>query len=200
MKKIILFMIFITLINLVSAQSAMEYYLQGEDYLLTVTEEDNSKSIIAFQQAISMDSEFAHAYAGLSKAYAQKYQYFDKNEQWYNLAIQNAEKAQTVDPLTYDVSETHLALVRIYSVKGEDEKAKQEYEKMLNLYPDYKDLYSDLNEVLDEKKLISLEEENKSNIFWIILLIIIIIFIGYFIYKKSKSNELSQNNFNKVAE
>ncbi|MFH1359190.1 MAG: tetratricopeptide repeat protein [archaeon] len=194
MKKIILSLLFITLIGLVSAQSAMDFYLEGEDYLLSVTSEDNAKAITAFQEAISIDSEFSHAYAGLSKAYAQKYQYFDKDEQWYNLAIQNAEKAQTIDPLTYDVSETHLALARVYAAKGEDKKAEQEYEQMLSLYPDYKDLYSNLNEVLDEKQPVSLEK--KSNIIWIVIIIIIVVIIisiVYFKYKKPNQNTKLKN-------
>lgn len=190
MKKIIVSILFVTLISLVSAQSAMDSYLQGEDYLLTVNAEDNTKAIASFQQAISLDSEFSHAYAGLAKAYSQKYQYFDKDEQWYNLAIQNAEKAQTVDLLTYDIPEVNLALVRLYAAKGEDEKAEQEYEQMLGLYPNYETLYPDLNDVLDEKKSVSFEGDGGINLIWIILAIILIGGVGYFVYRKV----LRQNN------
>jgi len=184
MKKIIISILLISLIGLVSAQSAMEFYLQGEDYLGTVTEEDNAKAITAFQQAISIDSEFAHAYAGLSKAYAQKYEYFDKSDQWYDLAIQNAEQAQTVDPLIYDLPDARLALSRVYAANDEDEKAEEEYEEMLDLYPDYVDLYENLDAVLDEEKEASLEDEKKSSMIWVILAITVIIIVVYIIYRK----------------
>jgi len=198
MKKIIIPILLITLISLVSAQSAMESYLQGEDYLLTVTAEDNAKAITAFQQAISLDSEFSHAYAGLAKAYAQKYQYFDDDEQWYNLAIQNAEQAQTIDPFTYDVPDVHLALARAYAAKGEDEKAEQEYEQMLTLYPDYENLYTDLDEVLDEKAEASLEGSGGgSSTILIIIIILLVVGIGYFIYKKRLYEKIIPSSQNK---
>ncbi len=48
---------------------AFEHYLRGRYYFNTFTEESFAKAFVSFHSAISADSEYAHAYAGLADYY-----------------------------------------------------------------------------------------------------------------------------------
>lgn len=149
----------------VHALDAFEYYIQGEDYLFKNTEENNALAIEAFENAVELDPGMSEAYTGLLQAYAQKYQYYDKDEKWYDLAIEAATNARTVDPYADDSPETYMTLARVYNAKGEIEKAQQEYDSLIDNFPEYKSWYPKSDDLIKKESEFS-EQTCKEGEVW----------------------------------
>ena len=108
--------------------SAYDYYLKGREYYNRYTAQDNETAIELFKRAIETDSDYALAYAGLADAYAQQTWWRGSREEWLDLAIQEANKAISLDP---DLAEGYKALGLVYSLKGWLDRAIEANEKAL---------------------------------------------------------------------
>ncbi len=86
---------------------AYDYYLKARNYLYSRTKSYLEFAMQLFQKAISIDSKFASAHAGLAEAYAAMYYDFDSNEIWLNKAIESSFTALIQDP-TLSVAYTAL--------------------------------------------------------------------------------------------
>jgi len=197
--------------NIVRAsQDAFDYYIQGMDSLIENTAEKNEEAIDFFQKAIELDSEMSDAYLELALAYAQKYRYFDQDEKWYNLALQQLELANEIDPYAYESVAVHEVLAQLYFAKGELNKAKEECERMIELEPTYEMAHlmlgeineksgktrqavkaykaaADLDPSLEEAK--KKTEELKSGIsmwFWIVLGVIFVVGLTVWLKRRKK--------------
>ena len=131
-------------------EDAFDYYIQGMDFLIENTAEKNGEAIESLQKAIELDPEMSDAYLELAAAYAQKYRYFDQDEKWYNLAIEQLGQAKSIDPYAYESVVVHAVLAELYFAKGEFDKAKEECERMIELEPKYETAYLMLGEINEE--------------------------------------------------
>jgi len=148
---VVFFFCLINVGNIAQAyEDAFDYYIQGMDFLIENTAEKNEEAIESLQKAIELDPEMSDAYLELAAAYAQKYRYFDQDEKWYNLAIEQLGQAKSIDPYAYESVVVHEVLAQLYLTKGELDKAKEECERIIELEPKYETAYLILGEINEE--------------------------------------------------
>lgn len=112
---------------------AYEYYLRGRDLYFNYRIVENQKAILEFKKAISIDKDFALAWAGLSDAYSLKY-YFSKsdNKIWFDSAMISGNKAIALDS---NSSEGYKSLSTIYNYDGQYGKSLEYLKKALEINP-----------------------------------------------------------------
>jgi len=150
-----------------ASEDAFDYYIQGMDFLIENTAEKNEEAIESLQKAIELDPEMSDAYLELAAAYAQKYRYFDQDNKWYNLAIEQLGQAKSIDPYAYESVVGHAVLAQLYFAKGEFDKAKEECERMIELEPKYETAYlmlGEINESLGETQQAAEAYETASDL------------------------------------
>ncbi len=81
-----------------TATTAHDYCLQGKELLAHNRHEDNDTAIACFQKALELDATYAPAYAGLSRAYAQRQAPLGLGRNWLDKAVTAAEKAVELAP------------------------------------------------------------------------------------------------------
>ena len=86
--------------------AAYENYLRGMDYMHSSDVSDVEMSVSLLQKAVSLDPQFAEAWAGLAIAHRILYWAFDRPGE-LTLVMEAAKRAQELAP---DLPETHLAL------------------------------------------------------------------------------------------
>ena len=121
--------------------SAHALYLEGKGLLTSRKAEDIEPAIQLFQTALSQDSNFSAAYAGLGLAYRAKYQTLSRDRQWANRALEACDQAVKHDP---NLAAGHTCLGAAYSLGGDDEQAKKEYELARQLDPRDDEIYRGL--------------------------------------------------------
>jgi len=113
---------------------AYDYYLKGREYVLRYTKEDNERALELYQRALSIDPDYALAYAGIATVHGQRVFRFGFTATWLDSAIVEAEKALSIDP---DLAEAHVALGNAYWGKGWLRKALESYRQALEINPNY---------------------------------------------------------------
>ncbi|UCF78839.1 MAG: protein kinase [Candidatus Eiseniibacteriota bacterium] len=115
-----------------TVSAAYYLYLQGRGYLQRYERRENiDRAIVLFESAISQDSLYALAYAGLGEGYWRRYG-DSRDPQWIETARRNCERAIEISgPL----SPAHVTLGMIHSGTGEPEKAISEFRLALSLDP-----------------------------------------------------------------
>jgi TolB-like protein/Flp pilus assembly protein TadD len=116
---------------------AWESYQQGMSFYYKRTEEGFWAARRLFQHAISIDPQFALAYAGLARNYYYNV-LFGTMEGDAEEAEKAALKAIELDP---DEAEAHLALGNVYSANREFDRAIPEFETAISLNPGYASAY-----------------------------------------------------------
>ncbi len=111
---------------------AFDLYLRGRDFLYRMSKNNLQFAIQLFQKATELDTRYASAYAGLGESYAHFYQFFDRNVQWLDKAIESGLKA-----LMYDssLSEAYAALALAYYNKKSLDEANAAGQKAIELDP-----------------------------------------------------------------
>jgi serine/threonine protein kinase/tetratricopeptide (TPR) repeat protein len=111
---------------------AFELYSKGRAFLERRDVAENiDYAIQVFLEALSLDSDFALAHAGLGEAYWRKYQ-ATKDSSWVDRAIAATDHALVLDPVEPRV---HLALGIIYHGTGKIEQAREQFERVVELQP-----------------------------------------------------------------
>lgn len=110
---------------------AYDNYLRGMDYLWVVDISQAEMSVSLFQKAVSLDPQFAEAWAGLTMAHHNLYWVFDRPGEF----IPEKEAAKRVQELAPDLPETHLALGYVAYAQREFEKALEHFKKAEYLRP-----------------------------------------------------------------
>jgi len=115
-------------------------YLRGLEYLTRSWDrEDYQIAQDMFSQAIELDSNFASAYANLSRAHIIQYWYFDVTEERLAQARRAVDKALQLEP---DNSMAHLALAQYYyHGKREYDRALAELEIAAEIAPSNAEAY-----------------------------------------------------------
>jgi serine/threonine protein kinase/Tfp pilus assembly protein PilF len=114
--------------------AAYDYYLRGREYALRYTKEDNERAIGLYQEALSLDPNYALAYAGIASAYSQRFFRFGFAPAWVDSGIAVAERSLSIDP---DLALAHLALGNAYFGKGWHRKAIERYHQAIEINPNY---------------------------------------------------------------
>ncbi|HUX61118.1 MAG TPA: protein kinase, partial [Ignavibacteriaceae bacterium] len=111
---------------------AYDFNLRARNYLYLQTKNNIQFAIQFFDKAISLDSRYAEAYAGLAEAYAIKYAYFDRKDEWLEKALELSLKAIMYDST---LSEAYAALALAYFYKSSIDEALTAVNKSLELDP-----------------------------------------------------------------
>jgi eukaryotic-like serine/threonine-protein kinase len=107
---------------------AFDLYEQGIGYLQL---EKIDSAVEMFTKALSKDSQYALAYAGLGDAYAEQY-FLTKDPQWIEKGTWNARHAIQLDDRLVPA---HLALGKIYQHTGQLDDALIEFRRVLDEDP-----------------------------------------------------------------
>ncbi len=121
---------------------AYHYYLKGVDYYYRYSKDENENAIALFKKSLELDQNYALAYAGLGNAYSQRTLRFGFPDSWLDSAIKASSKAISMDP---NLPEAYKALGLAYETKRWHRKAKEAYEKAIELNPNYSDALSNLS-------------------------------------------------------
>ena len=113
---------------------AYDWVVHGRELFYNGTPEDNKKACEMFENAISLDPNYAGAYALLAEAYARDWITFwnEPLETSYDRAWANAKKSITLDNTD---SQTRTALGVVYLYSGNYEQAYFHLDKALALNP-----------------------------------------------------------------
>ena len=129
-----------------SVADAYDYYLQGRGYLYRFDKLGNSdNAVAAFERALSKDSHYALAYAGLGEAYLAKYS-LTKEGQWLEQAMSSAQQAIA---LNNRLAAPHVTMGIIFRLTGRYERAIEEFKATLAVDPLNADAYRELATAYD---------------------------------------------------
>ncbi len=113
---------------------AYTYYLKGRDYYYNYTDEDNNMAIDMFKKALTVDSTYALALAGLADAYNQRVIKYWYSLDWYDSAMALGKKALKLNPR---LPEAYKAVGLTYDNLGEKQLALSNYENAIKLNPNF---------------------------------------------------------------
>jgi eukaryotic-like serine/threonine-protein kinase len=120
---------------------AYEYYLQGRGYLQDYDKAENlDNAVNVFERALSLDGNYALAYAGLGDTYFKKYS-FSKNPKWLNSSKDACEHALR---LNSELPSAHVCRGVLYQQTGAYQQAGDEFQRALAAEPTNDDAYRDL--------------------------------------------------------
>ena len=121
--------------------AAYDFYIQGrgnlQDY---VVPEKVENAITLFGRALEKDPTYAAAIAGLGEAYWRKYQLTHESK-WADEAIVTCQQAAE---LGANLTSAHSCLGRVFSARGNYEKAAEQYRRELEIEPGSDDAYGGL--------------------------------------------------------
>jgi len=120
---------------------AYDFYLQGRGYLQNYDREENlDNAIRVFQRALTLDPNYALAYAGLGDAYWMKYK-SSKEIRWVDSSQQACGRAVGLDS---KLPAAHVCFGRLYNGTGRYEEAAVEFERAVEAEPTNDDAYRGL--------------------------------------------------------
>src|SRR3972149_6302317 len=99
---------------------AFDYNLRARNFLYKQSKNNVQFAIQFFEKAITLDSRYAEAYAGMAEAYALKYAYFERKNVWLDKALELSLKAIMYDST---LAEAYAALGLSYYYKGSFDEA-----------------------------------------------------------------------------
>ena len=120
--------------------SAYDTYLRALAFYRRIDPTNNANAIELFEQAITIDPNFALAHAGLADALARKRSHTAERE-WARKGVATAQKAIELDP---HLPESHKALGHAFAELGQYQHAARAYEMALELRPNYSDALNNL--------------------------------------------------------
>jgi len=153
----------------------IKLYNRGKYYQGKWTKESNALAINLFSQALEIDKNFAQAYIGLARCYANYVNFnWDYNKKWLTKAEELLAKAATIDP---ECPEYYSALINVYLIKymafdeNTKDKAFELAQEAVQKYPGHSNLYAQVGycyylnfgEFGDESDFIKALEFNEEN-------------------------------------
>jgi non-specific serine/threonine protein kinase len=117
---------------------AYDLYMRGRELVNRRGKNYNEEAIVMFEQAISMDPNFASAYAGLAEAYSYMYEWYDGKTLWLEKCIECNQKALTLDP---DSVEAKFGIAMVYFYQKRISESKTELEGIVEDNPKFYPAY-----------------------------------------------------------
>ena len=77
---------------------AYDFYMRARGLLALKGRRNTESAIQMFQNAVTIDPNFASSYAGLAEAYSAMYEWYDGNSTWLSKAIETNQKALALEP------------------------------------------------------------------------------------------------------
>jgi non-specific serine/threonine protein kinase len=112
---------------------AYDFYMRGREYLNTRGKKINEQAIQMFEHALTLDPNFALAYAALAEACANMYLWYDGDPQWLGKTIEMNQKALRVQP---DLQEAQFGIAMVYLYQKRFAEAKKTLERIIQKMPD----------------------------------------------------------------
>jgi len=107
---------------------AYDFYMRGREFLQRRGKKNNETAIKMFENAISIDPEFASPHAGLAEAYLYMYEWYDGNTVWLEKAIAMNQKALSLDPGSI---EARFGIAMVYFHQKRFKESKKTLEAIL---------------------------------------------------------------------
>ena len=112
---------------------AYDLYLRGRNYARRVGRQDLLFALQMYENAVSLDPDFALAHAGLANVCAQYYYHFERQQQWLDRAIAATQKASANGN---DAPEIQLAEAWVIFAEGRYDEAADKLRAALSRIPD----------------------------------------------------------------
>lgn len=81
---------------------AYDFYMRGRELLYLKGRRNTESAIQMFQNAVTIDPDFASSYAALAEAYSSMYEWYDGNSAWLSKAIEMNQKALELEPTSLE--------------------------------------------------------------------------------------------------
>jgi adenylate cyclase len=121
-----------------SDPEAYDYYLRGRSYMYSMARRDYEHAIRMFEQAISVDSKYALAYAGMADAYSHLYRYAEATTDNATRANRASEQAIVLDP---ESAEAHASRGLALLIGEKYDAAEQEFQTAITKNPNLFDAW-----------------------------------------------------------
>lgn len=121
-----------------SDPEAYDYYLRGRSYMYSMARRDYEHAIRMFEQAITVDSKYALAYAGMADAYSHLYRYAEATPENVERANRASEQAVVLDR---DSAEAHASRGLALLLSERYDEAEREFETAIALNPNLFDAW-----------------------------------------------------------
>jgi serine/threonine protein kinase/Flp pilus assembly protein TadD len=92
---------------------AYDFYMRGREMLYLKGRRNTEKAIGMFENAVTIDPNFALSYAALAEAFSAMYEWYDGNSTWLSKAIEMNQKALALEPACLD-AQFGIAMVYFY--------------------------------------------------------------------------------------
>jgi serine/threonine protein kinase len=113
---------------------AYDFYMRGREFINLRGRKNNEQAIQMFEKAISIDKNFASAYAGLAEAYSCMYEWYDGKTLWLEKIIDADQKALSLDSSSI---EAKFGIAMVYFYQNRFDVSKRELEAIIKEDPKY---------------------------------------------------------------
>ena len=117
---------------------AYDFYMRGREFLYRRGKKNNEAAIQMFENALSLDPNFAATYAALAEAYSYMYVWYDGDTRWLGKTIEVNQKALSLDANSV---EAQFGIGTVYFHQKRFDEAKRAWEKVIRQNPDFYDAY-----------------------------------------------------------
>ena len=117
---------------------AYDFYMRGRELLYLKGKRNTENAIGMFENAVTIDPNFASSYAGLAEAYSSMYEWYDGNSSWLSKAIEMNQKALALEPTSL---EAQFGIAMVYFHHRRFPESQRALEAILDenseFYPGY---------------------------------------------------------------
>ena len=101
---------------------AYDFYMRGREYLNRRGRKNTEAAIRMFENALSIDADFAAAFSAMGEACASMYEWYDGRSHWLARAIEMNQEALARDPSSLEVQ---FGVAMVYAHQGRVADAKR---------------------------------------------------------------------------
>jgi non-specific serine/threonine protein kinase len=113
---------------------AYDFYMRGREYLSRRGRRNTEAAIRMFENALSIDADFAAAFSALGEACASMYEWYDGRPHWLARAIEMNQEALARDPGSVEVQ---FGVAMVYCHQGRLTEANRTLLAVLEANPQY---------------------------------------------------------------
>lgn len=117
-----------------SSDLANRYFLRGKGHYQLFNQVNNDSAISEFKKALSADSTFALAYAGLGDAFSQKFREHKGGPEYLDSCLWAGEMAVKINPR---LAEGYKTIANYYHYKGQLSKGNEWLHRALKIDPNF---------------------------------------------------------------